>query len=175
MDASFKAIEEIVLKNVNVAANQLGMAPLSRFGELFQADDIIFRTFKEMDHYQLRANGNYFGILKGSEGIEPEWPDVKGPRIFAYLKNFKTLPSLLKVLKINRLPTLIYPDYIPTEIKEAFSCETLRFVDQPLNIDRICETAYIAICNASHGTCNELLLGGLPMLLLPLNGEQHMV
>ena len=37
----------------------------------------------------------------------------------------------------------------------------------------VCETADLAICNANHGTLGELLLGGVPVLSLPLHAEQN--
>ena len=51
----------------------------------------------------------------------------------------------------------------------------MRFVQRPLDMDAVGRTADVAICNATHGTTTQLLLSGIPLLLLPLHAEQSLV
>ena len=53
--------------------------------------------------------------------------------------------------------------------------ETLKFVDKPQDMGTIGQQADAVICNAGHGTTTEMLLSGVPLLLLPLYAEQLMV
>jgi len=170
-----KTFEEGLLGNINAAAAKNDIAPLSHFYELYDADLKIFRTYKEMDHYQCRAKTDYAGALRSAPGAEPEWPTQSGPKIFAYLKPFKTLPKLLEKINSRKFPTLIYGDGLSARMKKEFSSNNLHFSEQRLDMDAIGETADLAICNAGHSACCELLLSGVPILLLPLNLEQHMV
>lgn len=170
-----KKFEERMVKNINAAAAENDIAPISHFHELYDADMKIFRTYKEMDHYQGREKTDYAGVLKSAPGAEPEWPKQSGPKIFAYLKPFKTLPKLLEKINSKKLSTLIYGDGISAKMKKEFTSNNLRFSEQRLDMDTIGKMADIAICNAGHSASCELLLSGVPLLLLPLNLEQHMV
>lgn len=169
------AFENRVLKTINGALTLTDIEPLAQFTSLLDADETILRTLSELDHYSGRTNANYAGIMKSPPGETPAWPTAPGPKVFAYLKKFETLPNLLETLNRKRYPTLIYGDKIPEEIMQRFSSDTLNFVERPLDMDAIGQTADVAICNAGHGATTEMLLSGVPLLLLPLNGEQQMV
>jgi len=167
--------ENKVLSTINEALELNGLKPLSCFLELLDADKKILRTFAEMDHYGCREGVVYAGILKSPPGEPPEWPPFNGPKIFAYLKPFKTLPMLFDTLNRKRYPTLVYADKIPQDVVRNAASTTLKFVDNPQDMSAIGQQADAVICNAGHGTTTEMLLSGVPLLLLPLNAEQHMV
>ncbi len=169
------AFEKRVLGVINAAFKQLNIQPLNQLTDFMDADEMILRTLPEMDHYPDRTKARYGGIMKSPPGEVPIWPPSPGPKIFAYLKVFETLPSLLETLNQKQYPTLIYGDKIPQEIMQRFSSDSLKFAEKPLDMDSIGQTADLAICNAGHGGTTELLLSGVPLLLLPLNGEQNMV
>ena len=167
--------ENKVLNTINEALELNGLKPLACFAELLDADKKILRTFAEMDHYGRREDATYAGILKSPPGEPPEWPPFNGPKIFAYLKPFKALPMLFDMLNRKRYPTLVYADKIPQDVMRTAASETLKFVNNPQDMDAIGQQADTVICNAGHGTTTEMLLSGVPLLLLPLNAEQRMV
>ena len=167
--------ENKVLGTINEALALNGLKPLSCFSELLDADKKILRTFAEMDHYGRREDATYVGVLKSPPGEIPEWPPFDGPKIFAYLKPFKTLPKLFETLNRKRYPTLVYGDKIPQKMMRNAASETLKFVDKPQDMGTIGQQADAVICNAGHGTTTEMLLSGVPLLLLPLYAEQLMV
>ena len=167
--------EKKMVKNINEAAERNDITPINHFYELYGADRKIFRTYEEMDHYSGRENAHYSGVLKSAPGAPPEWPDSPGPKIFAYLKPFKTLPKLLEKIKNKGFPTLIYGDGLSQKLVKEFACKSMVFSEKRLDMDTIGKTADLAICNAGHSASCELLLSGKPLLLLPLNLEQHMV
>ncbi|MCP3661080.1 MAG: glycosyltransferase family 1 protein [Gammaproteobacteria bacterium] len=169
------AFEERVLGTINGALALTNEEPLAQFANLLNADKTILRTLPELDHYAGRSSARYAGIMKSPPGDAPVWPAHPGPKVFAYLKNFKTLDALLGILNQKRYPTLIYGDKIPEEIVQRYSSDTLVFVPRPLDMDAIGQTADVAICNAGHGVTTELLLSGVPLLLLPLYAEQNLV
>jgi hypothetical protein len=167
--------ENRVLSTINAALDLVNINPLPQFRNLLDADKTVLRTLPEMDHYTSRSDVEYAGIMKSPPGETPAWPNHAGPKIFAYLKSFETLPNFLHTLNQKRYPTLIYGDKIPEEIMQQHSSDTLHFVPKPLDMDAIGNTADVAICNAGHGATTQLLLSGVPLLLLPLNAEQNMV
>ena len=174
-ESELLAFEDNVLRTINEALELNELRGLTRFGELLDADEKLLRTLPEMDHYPERPNAKYVGILKSPPGDEPKWPACPGPRVFAYLKPFSTLPMLLATLNRKRHPTLIFGDKIPPDIERQYASESLRFVQRPLDMDAVGRTADVAICNATHGATTQLLLSGIPLLLLPLHAEQSLV
>ena len=172
---SLQKFEDNLVHHINESLSNNNLSPLNQFSELFSVDLKLFRTYMEMDHYKGRGEANYLGVLKSAPGVKPEWPAASGPRVFAYLKSFKTLPVLFNILNRRKFPTLVYGDGIPEKIIKQAASDTLKFSMKPLDMTAIGQTADIAICNAGHSASCELLLSGVPMLLLPLNLEQHLV
>lgn len=165
--------ESAMFNKINTALTWLGMKPIDKFADIQAADKSIILSFKELDHYRDRTNADYLGVCKAPAGLIPDWPDAPGARIFMYLKPFPNLPQFLKLLNERGLPTLIYGDDIADAIKRKFSSSTLRFANKPLDMNSIGKTADVAVCNGNHGTIAELLLAGVPMLLVPLQAEQN--
>lgn len=167
------AFENGLLTKINTALTSLDMQPIKKIADIQRADQNMLLSFQELDHYPSRPDASYLGVFKAPAGLKPEWPDQPGPRVFMYLKPFPTLQAFLQILNEKKLPTLIYPDGISDRIKRQFTSETLRFVDKPLDMKTIGETATVAVCNGNHGTSAELLLSGIPILLVPLQAEQN--
>jgi len=167
--------ESKILVPINEALSINKIEPLEDFCDLLKTDVKLFRSFSEMDHYQSRKNAIYSGVLKSAPGAEPKWPAKSGPKIFAYLTPFKNLPKLLAHINRRKFPTLIYGDGLSAKLRKEYASSTLHFSEHRLDMKTIGETADVAITNSGHGGACELLLSGVPSLLLPLNLEQHMV
>lgn len=166
--------ENQVLATVNAAVATLGMTPLQRLADVFATDAKILTTFKEVDHLAERPASEYSGMVPDSEGYLPVWPAGTGKRIFAYLKPFETLPSLLATLAQKGNPTLVYYAGEITAELERFACDSLHFTNNNLNITETGRQCDLAITHAGHTTAVEFLLAGCPLLLLPLHLEQFL-
>ena len=90
-----------------------------------------------------------------------------------YLKPFPTLQAFLKLINEKNYPALIYADGVSEKTKKNLTSHSMHFLGKPLDMGSIGETADVAICNGNHGTIGELLLSGIPMLLIPLHAEQN--
>lgn len=166
--------EKDVLSRMNKVAEIMQLPTLSALAELYRTDDQYLMTFAELDHITGRTGAEYYGISLTRYGDTPVWPDTKGKRIFAYLKPFKTLTSLLATLKSLGLPTLIYYAGEMTAELKAFESAGLRFTGHMLDVSQVARQCDVAITHAGHGAGVEFLLSGCPLLLLPLQLEQYL-
>lgn len=171
-NAHILGFQNKILSHINAALELNGMQKIALFSDSQDCQRVLFKTLPEFDHYPNREAVEYIGLLSASRGAEPQWPTASGPKVFAYLKPFPSLPQLLMQLKQRQCATLIYPDGISVQMMREFQSDTLKFVDGPLDIHAIGQSAHFAIHNGNHGTSCEVLLAGLPALVLPIQAEQ---
>ncbi len=168
--------EKQVLKVINGVLNRFGCSPFNILADLFQADENILCTFKELDHYHATRehDTHYWGPrFNPSEGVIPQWLPGDEKKIFAYLHPFyPNLPQLLKNLRSLPHSTLIYYPGVSPQIVKKISSANLCFVEQPVPINHLAEQCDLVICHAGHGMVSGALLSGLPLLLLPNHAEQ---
>ncbi|MGM0563756.1 MAG: glycosyltransferase [Pseudomonadota bacterium] len=171
-----RASEVKVLDTVNGALASLGQAPLQQLGDIYrQADKTLLTTLPALDHFPWRPEASYVGVPSVSEKPAPEWPPVPGKRVFAYLKPFKKLPQLLQSLKDSGQPIIIYSNNIDTGVLEQFKAPNMHFTQKAIDLQKLAKECDAAILNSNHGTTAELLLGAVPMVLLPLQKEQQVL
>ena len=168
-------IEDQVATTVNAALRMHDVGPVSRLADIYSAEASVFFTYKELDHYAERDAVDYWGATQQAAGVEPVWPNLKGRRVFAYLKPFETLPSLLTTLRDSGNPTLIYLGKGADDTRMQFQGGNLAFSDKPVDLARAVAEAELVICHSGHGAISAALLAGKPLLLLPLNMEQRML
>lgn len=163
--------EATVLATINRVREALGLSPLDDVAAMLACDGDLLLTFPELDHYGRREGVHYWGDGPRDEGDAPVWPPG-GKRIFAYLKPFKTLGSLLESLAATGHGVLIYGPQIPSALVREHGGGSLRFCDGALNLVRAGRECDLAVLNGTHGTTAAMLLAGRPSLQLPLNLEQ---
>ena len=162
-----------IMERINAALKTFGVERIKRIADIYQADASLLFTFKELDHYPQRQNGDYWGPPAQGGGSRPAWPEGPGKRVFAYLKPFNTLPPLLETLAQTGHSTLIYMSRQdgPRQTDDS----RLRYADAPVDLKQAVKESDLIICHSGHGTISTALLGGKPLLLLPLNIEQRML
>lgn len=167
--------ERQVLAALNAQLASQGEPPVEHVTELFtRVDANLLTTVPEMDHYLSRTAGEYVGPCGELAGAAPDWPARAGPRVFAYLKPMEALAYLLDELQRRQLPTLVYAPHAE-DVAKPFASEHLYVVDAPLDMPRVSRECDLAILNAGHNGTLRILLGGKPVLAVPLSGEQHLV
>jgi hypothetical protein len=165
--------EREVIARINTSLKTFGVEQIKRIADIYQADASLLFSLKELDHYPQRQNGDYWGPPAQGSGTRPDWPEGAGKRVFAYLKPFKTLPALLETLGQAAHRTLIYMSR--QDGPRQAGSGNLRYADKPVNLVQAVKESDLVICHSGHGTISATLLGGRPLLLLPLNIEQRML
>lgn len=168
------ADEARILANINQVLNHLGDTPVDRIAQLYDADEKMLMSFRELDHYLARPQQDvvYWGSGRSGLGSEPIWPASQGKRIYAYLKPFNTIEPLLHHLGQLRASVIIYAPDLNEAIKQKYGSPTLHFSSSPLDLEQTASSCDIAITNSTHATVVTFLLAGKPLLLLPVYLEQ---
>jgi UDP:flavonoid glycosyltransferase YjiC (YdhE family) len=166
--------EQRVLDTINAVCRVLGAAPLEALYELFEVEEDILATLPELDHYRSRSNGRYWGpIFDADEGEEPEWPQGSGQKVFVYLRpTSRAFRPFASILRKARLRTLWFAPGLPADAIEQLQSPSLTFVSKPLRIPEVTTSADVAILHGGHGTTAAMLLGGIPLIVVPENIEQ---
>lgn len=166
---------ETALLNIvnNVMHKYSGSIELKNAAQIFHSDLSVTLTVKEMDFYAAlrEPDMKYWGPAPATHGHAVNWPDVTGKRIFVYLRNFSTLPSLLDTLQSSGQNVLLYIPDLPATIRKKFAGGNLRFEDKSLDMMKVLQECDLVVLHGGHGATCAALLAGKPMLLLPIHLE----
>lgn len=162
-----------VLRALNLALGNLGVPPVETLGALFDVEARALFSLPELDPYGPREDVEYLGPLHTAGGREPGWPQGDGPRVFAYLKRFDTLPALLDALAASGACALVHVSGLDDTDCARLSRGRLCVTTELFDIDRVLRDCALVI---SHGgsLAASALLAGRPQLLLPLYVEQQL-
>jgi len=170
---TLRRTEDHVLAGMNGALTRLHAPPLQRLSQLFaEVDANALCTLPELDHYPQRAPTPYWSHWSLNEGAAPKWPDVPGPRVFAYLKHFPGVEHILHTLATSGHPTLVYCDGLSPEGKQSLTTPSLFFAEEFLDFSRVAAESSVAVLNATHYSMLTFLLVGVPLVQIPLQLEQ---
>ncbi|MGC4031631.1 MAG: hypothetical protein QM754_07850 [Tepidisphaeraceae bacterium] len=171
--------EQRILANINHVLASWSLPLLKRVGQIYSdADEQFLTTYRELDHYSDRPGAPiYWGPVNSAKTgrKQPEWPEGRGPSIYAYLKPFPALESLLIYLRTSEMPVLIYNRDIPISIRRKYASNTIRFEGELLNLDVVSDQCQLAITHGTLGTTSYFLGKGKPVLAIPLVLEQMLI
>ncbi|MBS0203225.1 MAG: hypothetical protein JSS49_10030 [Planctomycetes bacterium] len=168
--------EAQLLKGINAAIAVHQLAPLTSLAQIFhEVAGKIFRSLPEFDHYPNRGPAEFLGLPPDPPRAKGTWPAGDGPRVFAYLKPFQTLETLLTQLQQRGYPTIVACDGITKAHRHKFTSQTLRFVPPTIDIPQMGRESHFAITNANLTTSVRLLVQGCPLMAIPLQLEQTLV
>jgi hypothetical protein len=168
--------EQLVCARFNDYLMKIGQPVVPRLAALFlRVDANILATFRELDHYDCRTEGDYAGTWGHVQAPPPHWPAGEGPRIFVYLRPYLYARPLIEVLHRLKRPALIYYAEADQTVIQHNSAPHLRIVDHPVDMESVAAACDLAILYGSHDTTAAMLLAGTPMLQLPQHVEQYLV
>jgi hypothetical protein len=170
--ASSMSDERAVLRNTNLVLDLWGCEKLHNVSQLYHdASQHFLTTIRELDPYSRSSETKYYGVPQDSDGLSPDWPSGSGPRIFAYLKVYPTLPKILDTLSYIKHPTIVYVPEISPSLVSHYESTTLQFAKGPLSVATVCRECSLLVHNAGHGLTIQALLAGKPSLLIPFYAE----
>ncbi len=171
--------EQPTLMTTNAALAAVGKPTLARMSDLYaDVDCTLINSFKELDHFGQRPGFRYSGAWPRRGGDRPEWPPSTGEntkRLFAYLKRSPGLTELLERLGKCGHAVLVYGDWTTDEVCRLHATPTMRLLQRPVDLLTVAEQCDLAILNGTHGATAAMLLGGAPILQLPIYLEQRLV
>ncbi|MCC7080301.1 MAG: hypothetical protein IT530_06500 [Burkholderiales bacterium] len=166
-----------VARTANRVLDRFKAPELSTLSELYRADRNFLLTFQELDHYPMRAGGEYCGpIYADTGGVAPQWPLAGSQRLFAYLlPNATFFDSVMSALNRCGAAVLAYVPGISQRAKRAHSGATTSISEQPYDMRAIQEQCDGAVTQAGMGTASAILMAGKPQIMVPGFSERLML
>jgi UDP:flavonoid glycosyltransferase YjiC (YdhE family) len=148
---------------------------LSGLADLFDVENSFLCTFPELDHYPDRGDAAYFGpIYVDTRGVAPRWPDVPGPRIFAYANSrHPTFAAMLSALTQSGYATVLHASGLTPSQAASASASTVQVSAEPIRLRDALAACDAVVCQGI-GTASAALVAGKPVLLMPEYLEQEM-
>jgi UDP:flavonoid glycosyltransferase YjiC (YdhE family) len=172
-----EASDAAVLETVNAALARLRMQALPELSDLLRADEAFLCTFRELDHYQGRINGRYWGAAYADEvGARAVWPEEGRKRVFVYLRpgtpGFES--AAMQLSDMGHRVLWVAPR-VTEELSKRFEGPRFRFTHKMVRIADVAAQAEAAVLHGGHGLVSAMLLGGVPLALFPMHAEQVIV
>jgi UDP:flavonoid glycosyltransferase YjiC (YdhE family) len=159
--------EAVVLKELNHALALLKLRPLPLLQDIFHGTAPALLTYAPLDHYEVERPETFRGLPDYSYGAPPKWPDGKGPKIFAYLRQSPALPVVLKALKQSKARVLLRLPGSAADAAADVQRPGLSVAPSAVNFRAAAESADAFINYGAHATVTEFLLAGKPGVLVP--------
>lgn len=166
--------ESKVLVTANDVLAHHHVEPLNALSDLYRdIDKTLLLSWPEFDHFPQGRSDDYLGIRSPGKGKKPQWPKLPGKRIYAYLRPFEYLESILNSIRASNQPTIVYSNAINRALIEKYQSDNIHFENELLDLQQVAEQCDFAITYAAHDTCAQLMLAGCPLLMIPLQKEQQ--
>ena len=164
-----------VLANVNAALGQYGAAPLERLAQIFETREDFLCTFPELDHYGTRETSGYWGPrVRFDRGIDIEWPQGDGKRIFVYVKtDLPHLDALIDVLCASSHRIVAFIPGLDEGRRGRLAGRKRIVTDRPVRLDRFMKGCDLIVCHGGEIATGALTFG-VPSLLYPTHYEQYL-
>lgn len=170
------AAEAQALDACNRVLNAFGAAPLGALGDLFGAEASFLLGWDELDHcrsWRVAAPSLQGRFPTLDQGCEPVWPDVEGPRLFAYLHMaHPAREAVLAALRTGPWCSLLHLGGLPAEAAERASGGRLRVVGDLVNLSLVWPRAEVFLAQGNTGSTYAALAAGVPCVMLPQHAEQ---
>ncbi len=167
--------EGVAVANANAVLRGFGATPITALRDLSSGQRRLLATFPELDHYGERADEQYIGPLLGDiKAPRVEWPEGKGPRIFASLRpDTSHVELILAVLAETKARVVCVARGFTAAQLEGFRKDRIRYVPGPVDLHPL-DDADLCISYGAEGTMLKFLLAGVPQLVSPWHVETFM-
>jgi UDP:flavonoid glycosyltransferase YjiC (YdhE family) len=164
--------EEELLRAVNIALANLGMAPLERMPQIFEAARELGGSFTELDPYAAsRVDPLVAPMLRGGA---PAIAPSSGDEIFVYApEQVRIEAALWRGLVQSGLPIRVHVANMDPHLQRGLADMGLAVEPKPLPFARIAERSRLVISHGGHGFVCSALLAGLPQVICHFDLEKQ--
>lgn len=163
-----------LLASFNQGATLAGMPKIDALPKIFSADIHACFTMPELDPFAKIREPKAMGPLLGKSPPRIRKEPSEDAGIFVYLTHCSAQlrANLLAVLAIVGHPVSIYSLQITQEDRQLAKGTRIEFLENPVPLASICIENRLVIHLGGHLLTMELLLAGMPQLLLPIDMEK---
>jgi UDP:flavonoid glycosyltransferase YjiC (YdhE family) len=109
----------------------------------------------------------------GGDTAAPSWPPGEGQKVFGYLKKqYRDFEKILQSLAGSGCRAIAHASGLSDDSARHYAGAKLHVSEAPADMKRIGRESDLVLCHAGHSTVVQMLLSGLPLLLLPMYLEQ---
>ncbi len=150
--------------------------------EIKQAQDIYshatqwIMSLPEIDHYGRREESYVVRWSNTARVQAPVWPQVPGEKIFMYMDaRSPHLKLLLEQLGKRGDPVLAVIPNATSKFLQDFAADNIKFEREHVDIKAVTDQCRVFINHCGHNLVYELLMQGIPSILLPNNPENTLL
>jgi hypothetical protein len=170
------AADERALISINAVLDASGKPRMQRVADLFAGAQILLTGYPEMDHYGPRQGVRYIGSIGvQTEGDRVLWPNVPGPKVFAYLHAEDNVRALASTLKQARggSAIIVWPEMDSRQVGGV--PERAHITANPVRLDDAMRDADLVVTEANSFTTAFALKHRKRIILLPRTAEQFLL
>lgn len=167
-----QAVDRQVHQVIAQVLAEFGAVPL-RICDLF-GKAAMLATFPELDHYGVRTGANYIGPISTAIGSHSvTWQHSGGRKVIAYLRpgTMEFGPWLHALQTCGAEVIAVLPGMSAAKLKHL-ATPMLRLFSSPIAFSGVLEEADLLVSHGGSGSLTELLLAGIPQLVIPRYVEQ---
>ena len=170
-DNKNRDIEQALLRNINLSLQYFSCPVIKQVCDIFSRIEDFLCTLPHLDHYRRTVAQDYWGpVISTNFGHPFSWPDQHKYKIFCYLKsNFSNLASFAKALNNIDADKVVYIE--EQDGISLFDDKTV-LLTASAQLESICSRANLVISHGGHNLTAQLLMAGVPNLLMPMFMEQ---
>jgi len=170
--------DQRVLQVVNQSIIELGFENIqfSSIKELLDGTDQWLMSLPEIDHFGNRGDGYIVRWSHLNASRTPHWPAGVGSKVFISMDHRSPhLTSLLAQLRDTKVRVLAIIPGINQRIIDIYEGSNILIEQDAVDIKQVVNQCKIFINNAEHNLVYELLILGVPSVMLPSNLEQTLL
>lgn len=163
-----------LLASINQGAKLAGMKQIGALPEIFSADIHACFTMPELDYFAKFRHPKALGPLLGKKPPSIRTRASTDAGIFVYLTHCSSAvrANLISALAAIDHKVSIYSLRTTKEDRRLAEGTKIRFLEKPLPLSEVCNNNRIVVHLSGHNFTMELLLAGMPQLLLPVDIEK---